>query len=124
MALAIQSDAIRVAILEKYWGIWKDMDIIITNSRFLKNAFGYDLAFFGNPREKNPAIGFIYASKNSRIMKEWLINIIERVSIYKKLQSQKFSNITYLYQWNYLGNGIINELQYFRKKNQPQKLKN
>ena len=110
MTLAIQADAIRVAILEKYGGIWMDMDIIITNSSFLKEAFEYDLAFFGNPRKKTPAIGFIYASKNSRIMKEWLINIIERVSIYKKLQSQKFSNITHLYQWNYLGNGIINKL--------------
>lgn len=113
MTLPIQADAIRVAILEKYGGIWMDMDIIITNYNFLKNIFGYDLALFGNPHEKFPAIAFIYASKNSKIIKEWLINIIKRVSIFNKLNTQKykdFSKLSYLYKWDYLGNGILNQI--------------
>lgn len=113
MALSTQADAIRIAILEKYGGIWMDMDIIITNYNFLKNIFKYDLAFFGDPHEKFPATGFIYASKNSKIIKEWLINIIKRVSIFKKFHTQKnkyFSKISHLYNWDYLGNGIINQL--------------
>lgn len=118
MTLPIQADAIRVAMLEKYGGIWMDIDIIITSFSFLKNVFKYDLAFYGNPQKKNPTISFIYASKNSRIMKEWLINIIKRVSIYKKLQSQKYNNLTNLCQWNYLGNGIINEL--LKKSNEKE----
>ena len=113
MSLAVQADAIRIAILEKYGGIWMDMDTIITNKNFLKNFFGYDLAFFGYPHEKYPATGFIYASKNSKIIKEWLINIIKRVSKFKKFYTRKyidFSKISYLYNWDYLGNGIINHL--------------
>ena len=63
MTLAIQADAIRVAILEKYGGIWMDIDTNITNSSFLKNVFRYDLVFFGNPQEKKPAIIYIYIEK-------------------------------------------------------------
>jgi len=121
MTLPTQADAIRVAILEKYGGIWMDMDIIITNYNFMKNIFGYDLAFFGNSHEKTPAIGFIYASKNSKIIKEWLINIIKRVSIFKKFHTSKykdFSKISNLYKWDYLGNGILNQL--LKKANEKQ----
>ena len=113
MTLPIQTDAIRVAILEKYGGIWMDMDTIITNYRFLKNVFRYDLAFYGYSQEKNPAIAFIYASKNSRIMKEWLTNIIKKVSLYKKFYFQKYKTneeLSNLYIWNYLGNGILNKI--------------
>ena len=118
MDLPIQADAIRVAILEKYGGIWMDIDTIITKSIFLKNVFKYDLAFFGYPQYNSPAIGFIYASKNSRIIKEWLINIIKKVSFYKRLHSEEYntSNLTNLFKWNYLGNGIINELLKKSKK--------
>lgn len=113
MSLPIQADAIRVAILEKYGGIWMDIDIIIINNNFMKNIFGYDLAFFGNPQEKIPSNAFIYAKKNSRILKEWLKHIIKRVSVYKKLITKKrkdSAKLSYLFKWNYLGNGIINQL--------------
>ena len=113
MTLPIQADAIRVAILEKYGGIWMDIDIIIIDYRFLKDVFRYDLVFFGNPQEKDPAIGFIYASKNSRIMKEWLTNIIKKVSLYKEFyfgNYKKKGELSNLYMWNYLGNGIINKI--------------
>lgn len=112
MTLVFQADAIRIAILEKYGGIWMDMDTIITNSNFLKNIFEQDLAFFGYPQEKFPATGFIYASKNSKIIKEWLINIIKRVSIFKKFHRKykDSSKISHLFNWDYLGNGIINQL--------------
>ena len=120
MTLPIQADAIRVAILEKYGGIWMDIDIIITNNNFLKNIFGYDLAFFGNPQEKIPSNAFIYAKKNSRILKEWLKHIIKRVSVYKSLSTKKSKDsakLSYIYKWNYLGNGIINQLLKTKKKN-------
>ena len=111
MTLPIQADAIRVAILEKYGGIWMDMDTIITNNQFFKNVFRYDLAFFGNPQTKIPAIGFIYATKNSRIMKEWLINIKKKVSFFKELFFRKeYDKLSNLYIWNYLGNEILNKL--------------
>jgi len=119
MLLFIQADAIRVAILEKYGGIWLDMDIIITNYRFLINVFRYDLVFFGSPKAKFPAIGFIYASKNSRIIKEWLINIIKRVSIFKKIYFQKnkdYGKLLNLNKWNYLGNEVLNQLLIKKKK--------
>ena len=37
MSLPIQADAIRVALLKKYGGIWMDADTIITSGEFLKN---------------------------------------------------------------------------------------
>ena len=47
MALPIQADAVRVALLKKYGGIWMDADTIITNGEFLKNFEKYDLVMIG-----------------------------------------------------------------------------
>jgi len=113
MLLFIQTDAIRVAILEKYGGIWLDMDIIITNYRFLINVFKNDLAFFGSPGVKFPAIGFIYAAKNSLIIKEWLKNIIKRVSLFKRFTFRKnkdYDKLSNLNKWNYLGNEVLSQI--------------
>ncbi len=68
MALPIQADAIRVALLQKYGGIWMDLDIIITNRKFLSMVIS-NLVMLGNQEKKNQNIGFIYASKKSNIIK-------------------------------------------------------
>ena len=83
MTLPIQVDAIRVAILQKYGGIWIDTDILIINSTFLTLFNGSDLIMFGNSINKMQHIGFIYASNKSTILKSWLDRIINNVRIYK-----------------------------------------
>jgi hypothetical protein len=118
MTLPIQADAIRVAILQKYGGIWMDSDTIITNSQCLNLFNGSDLIMFGNSKNKNPNIGFIYASKNSTILKAWMDSIIENIRIYKFRMFLKvifpikyfIKSFNELLTWNYLGNGILNKL--------------
>ena len=83
------------------------------------NVFKYDLAFFGSPGVKFPAIGFIYAAKNSLIIKEWLINIIKRVSLFKKIYFQKnkdYDKLSNLNRWNYLGNEVLSQLLIKKRK--------
>lgn len=118
MTLQVQSDAIRVAILQKYGGIWMDSDTIITNSKCMNMLNGSDLIMFGHSEKKVVHIGFIYASNNSTILKVWLKNIIRRIRIFKqrlflkrifpfKRFEQSFEE---LLSWNYLGNGILNKI--------------
>ena len=104
MKMKVQADAIRVAILKKYGGIWIDADTILLNSSFIKKFYGYELATLSYH------IGFIYASKNSIIISKWLRKIIKRVNIYKKVLSRNFTKEQYSYfnRGDYLGNAIFN----------------
>lgn len=118
MSLPIQADAIRVAILQKYGGFWMDCDTIITNSSFKNMFYGSDLIMFGSSKKDIYYTGFIYASNNSTILKIWLDGIIELIRIYKhNLFLLHIFPINYFYNsfkqlltWNYLSNGIINEI--------------
>ena len=118
MTLAIQADAIRIAILQKYGGIWMDTDTIITNSECINMFNGSDLIMFGNTKYNTMHIGFIYAKNNSTILKTWLNGIILRNRIYKyRLFLKKIFPIKYfiksfnkLLTWDYLGNSILNEI--------------
>ena len=107
MPLSIQADAIRVALLNKYGGIWIDADTIITSGEFLKGLEKYELVMLGGKNIQH--IGFIFASKTSNIIKKWLSEIINRVDIYNqiKLNSGRCLKII---NWNFLGNGIVNKL--------------
>lgn len=111
MSLHIQSDAIRVAILQKYGGIWMDVDTIITNRKFLneleKNES--ELVMIGEEKYKVQHIGFIFATANSSILTEWLNQIIININKSKQINNRT-KKIETLNQWNYLGNGIIDPL--------------
>ena len=52
MSLPIQTDAIRVAILQKYGGIWMDIDNIMLNGTFIKNIKNCELAMIGDDKNK------------------------------------------------------------------------
>ena len=71
ISLPIQADAIRVAILKKYGGIWMDADTIIFNWEFLMELNDFELIMFGDLKNKTQNIGFIYASKNSSLINNW-----------------------------------------------------
>lgn len=117
MSVMVQSDAIRVAMLYKYGGIWMDADTIITNGEFMKYIKNYE---FSMVNEKNISdfnyIAFIYSTKNSYATKEWLNQIKFRVQIFNEtlLNKENITNITIweniwknVNSWYYLGNGII-----------------
>jgi len=116
MTLPIQADAIRVALLNKYRGIWMDADTIVLNGEFLQELKSFELAMFGDKKIKTQNIGFIYSSGNSSILKKWLNEIIYNVQIYKKYLEKNQSNLVVdnkwkkMNSWDYLGNGIINKL--------------
>ena len=118
MTLPIQADAIRVAILKKYGGIWFDVDTIILGREFISELKDTKLAMFGEEMNKTQHIGFIYACKNHFLLNTWLEQIIKNINIYKKLYIKKRNNndnklkklFSQINKWNYLGNGIIDPI--------------
>ena len=70
MSLMVQSDAIRVAILNKFGGIWIDADTIILNDKILKYFHSYELAMIWEESVKLHYIAFIYALKKSTLIKQ------------------------------------------------------
>lgn len=117
MTVPIQADAIRVALLKKYGGIWMDIDTIAINKEFLSNLKGFEMAMLGYSKPATQNLGFIYCSQNSSIIEEWLRGIIYKVRFYKKaindMKTKKKFNITLwntINAWNYLGNGILDKL--------------
>lgn len=106
MSLPIQADAIRIALLKKFGGIWMDPDTIITNGEFLNNLGNYKLVMIGGNNTQH--MGFIFASNNSKIIDNWFKEIIKRVKNLKK--SEQVSNSRRKVMWSFLGNGIIDGL--------------
>lgn len=107
MKLATQSDAIRVAILQKYGGIWLDTDTIILNGNFFKKIQNLELVMIGEEKYKFQYIGFIYVQNKSNIIDEWLRQIIKRVDNYKKILLFKKNNTEYQKSWE-----KVNQLLY------------
>jgi len=106
MGMKVQADAIRVAILKKYGGIWMDADTILINSSFIKRFYGYELATLSYH------IGFLYCSKNSIFISKWLRKIIKKMNIYKKALSRNLTKKQYakFHSGDYLGNTIFNPI--------------
>ena len=107
MTLPVQVDAIRIALLQKFGGIWMDADTIILNNHLFKKMKDFELIMIGDEKTKIQNIGFIFAENNSYIIKYWLNEIIKKVQFYKQnIENTKINN-TFINSWNYLGNGII-----------------
>lgn len=102
LSYAKQSDVISVALLEKYGGLFIDVDTIIVNDIF--NTFDQfeskKLLAFGDPIQKWAHIAILYCKKpNNPILKAW------RVEAQKRLQ-----NLPTETSWDYVGNDILNPL--------------
>ena len=119
MTFAMQTDAIRIAILNKYGGFWMDFDTLILNSKFIKMFYGSDFIMFRQSKPYNKHYsGFIYASSNSTILKAYFKAIIYKVRLYKyRLLLYRFFHNKYfakLYEesrhWSYLSTSIIEDL--------------
>ena len=55
MSRMVQSDVIRVAILNKFGGIWMDADNIVTNGKFIRSFGDNELVMITN-KTRNPSI--------------------------------------------------------------------
>ena len=56
LTLPIQVDAIRVALLKKFGGIWMDADTIVLNGEFLKELKEFELIMLGDAKTKTQNI--------------------------------------------------------------------
>lgn len=100
--LAMQSDIISAAILEKFGGLFLDLDCIVTDDIFqIFNMISKDkLIAFGNPITKSIHLAVLYSFKpGNPILKQW------------RIESQlKLENSLDVYNWDYFGNSIVNPL--------------
>ncbi len=117
--LAQQSDAIRVALLYKYGGIWLDADTIITSNKIndiINQKAGTTLIDYH--------VAFIAAKKGATFLKKWLKEIKERILLHKLYKC--FSGILkFIYPdmlkghmgvTIYFGNCIINSFAPYMKQ--------
>ena len=112
LSLFVQADAIRVAILNKFGGIWMDADNIISNHEFISSIHKSGLTMIRDAKRKNfHHIGFISSSNNSKILKQWLEQIINKVKYCNNIcQKSVFNHNNFKKRWNYLGNSIIDPI--------------
>lgn len=111
-SLAVQSDAIRCAILKKYGGIWMDVDTIVTSTG-VKDIFETDSEF----SLIHPHICLLIAKTDSEILNKWEKRIKKRIEFANKALKSKLL-LKYVYpklykrvtNWSYLGNDILNKL--------------
>lgn len=108
--LPMQSDLISVAILEKFGGLFLDIDCIVTHNIFeiFDSISTKKLIAFGNIYKEIHLAVLYCRSPNNRMLKEW------------RLESQKklLNEIPEKLNWNYFGNSIIdpilNEPDYYK----------
>ena len=111
-SLAVQSDAIRCAVLKKYGGIWMDVDTIITGKKareIIENNAEFALIY--------PHICLITAKTECEILTKWERRIKKRIEFVNKAFKNKLF-LKYIYpkmykkitNWSYLGNDILNKI--------------
>ncbi|NRD71124.1 hypothetical protein HQR03_11320 [Psychrobacter okhotskensis] len=100
--LAMQSDIISAAILEKFGGLFLDIDCIVIDDLFeIFNLISKEkLIAFGVPKSNSIHLAVLYSYKpENPIFKLW------RIEAQRKLE-----NIDDSYRWDYFGNAIVNPL--------------
>lgn len=109
----MQADAIRVALLKIYGGLWMDTDSIILNGNFTKELLNYELTMIGEEKNRFQYMGFIFASQNSSILNDWLNKIINKVNNYRYIllnDSNSSDLLKKIKHFDYLGNAIVDPL--------------
>ena len=100
--LPMQSDIISVAILEKFGGLFLDIDCIVTHNLFeIFDAISLDkLIAFGNIHREIHLAVLYCRSPNNKLIKNWR----------EKAQEKLLSKIPDKLNWNHFGNSIIDPL--------------
>lgn len=99
--LAMQSDIISAAVLEKFGGLFLDIDCIITEDIFLffKDLPKNKLIGFGR-EGKGIHLAVLYANQpNNIILTKW-----------REAAQEKLNNLIEDYGWDYFGNSILDPL--------------
>ncbi len=102
ISFAMQSDIISAAVLEKFGGLFLDIDCIVIDDLFrIFNSISDDkLIAFGRPEAFAIHLAVLYCKKpNNPILAGW------RAGAQKRLQ-----NIPEKYDWSFFGNAIVNPL--------------
>ena len=116
LSIMHNSDAIRVALLKKYGGIWIDADTILLNDKIIKNFRKFELSMIWEEEKKFHYIALIYTKKNSFIMSEWQNKIINKIAEFKHFLSNEtnFLEFNKIYKnftkYDFLGNSIIDPI--------------
>ena len=100
--LAMQSDIISAAVLEKFGGLFLDVDCIVIDDVFeIFNLISKKkLIAFGVPQTSSIHLAVIYSFEpDNPILRLW------RVEAQRRLE-----NISSNYRWDYFGNSIVNPL--------------
>ena len=109
---AQQADCLRCALLEKYGGIWFDLDTVITTEEF-KNFLDIKSEFILLGHH----IGFIIAKKHAKILRKWLWRIKRNLFIYRLFKDISFIKAKLeLDKWDYVGNRILSPMLKKSKK--------
>ena len=108
-------------MIHKYKNYFQIIDLFMTNFKIINNIFNTPLTSQHNKiiREKNPIIMKIYFYKASFMSRHFLKCIINNVKTNNILITLIFSNILYLYKFNYFYRflTIINiKIKYVRGK--------
>lgn len=102
ISFAMQSDIISAAVLEKFGGLFLDIDCIVIDDLFrIFNSISEDkLIAFGRPSAFAIHLAVLYCKKpNNPILAGW------RIEAQKRLK-----NIPEKYDWSFFGNSIVNPL--------------
>lgn len=102
ISFAMQSDIISAAVLEKFGGLFLDIDCVVIGDLFhiFDSISESKLIAFGRPSVFAIHLAVLYCKKpNNPILAGW------RAEAQKRLQ-----NIPEKYDWSYFGNSIINPL--------------
>ena len=102
ISFAMQSDIISAAVLEKFGGLFLDLDCIVIDDIFdiFSNISDTKLISFGRPDSKAIHLAVLFCrTPNNPILCEW-----------RKASQERLQNKPEKYPWHYFGNGIINAL--------------
>ena len=101
ISFPMQSDIISAAVLEKFGGLFIDLDCIVIDDIFkiFENLSEQKLIGFGYPN-KGMHLAVLYSkNKNNPILREW-----------RKTAQDRLINMPEKYDWSYFGNSILNPL--------------
>lgn len=102
ISLPKQSDAVSAAVLEKFGGLFIDMDTIITKNVFeiFEKIDPAKLVFFGYPPNRGVHVAVMYAgNSNNPVLSEW-----------RKQCQYKLDNLDLDTMWSSFGNSIVDPL--------------
>lgn len=103
ISLAMQSDIISAAILEKFGGLFLDLDCIVTKDIFkiLESLSSESkLIAFGYPPNRGIHLAILYSSRpNNPILAQW-----------RKTAQDRLKDLPEKYNWDFFGNSILNPL--------------